>query len=79
MKNCTGILCVMQYGMVDPATCSCVSTCPQATPPRTRADRIRAMTDEELADFLSFEQGQIVKKNRFKIRLCRPQEPISYA
>ena len=55
MKNCTGILCPMQHGRVDPATCKAVDYCPQATPPRTNADRIRAMSDEELADFLHEE------------------------
>ena len=49
MKNCTGVRCILQIGTVDPATCDCVSFCPQATPPKTRADYIRAMTDEELA------------------------------
>ena len=38
----------MQYDKVDPATCQCISYYPQATPPRTNADRIRAMDDEEL-------------------------------
>ena len=52
MKNCTGILCPMQCGTVDPATCQAVDYCPQATPPKTNADRIRAMSDEELAEFL---------------------------
>jgi hypothetical protein len=58
MKNCTGILCPMQYGKVDPATCQAVDYCPQATPPKTNADRIRSMTDEELAGWLE------------RIRLC---------
>ena len=52
MKNCTGILCPMQFGTVDPATCQAVDYCPQATPPKTNADRIRSMTDEELAEYL---------------------------
>ena len=42
----------MQYDKVDPATCQCVSYCPQATPPKTNADRIRSMSDEELAEWL---------------------------
>lgn len=50
--NCTGKRCIMQYDKVDPATCKCVSYCPQATPPRTNADRIRAMGDEELAEYI---------------------------
>ena len=53
MKNCTGILCLMQYGKVDPATCQAVDHCPQATPPKTNADRIRSMSDEELAKKIS--------------------------
>lgn len=52
MKNCTGINCIMQFDKVDPATCKCVSYCPQATPPLTNADCIRSMSDEELADFI---------------------------
>lgn len=52
MKNCTGIFCPMQYDKVDPATCQAVDYCPQATPPKTNADRIRAMTNEELAAWL---------------------------
>ena len=42
----------MQFDKVDPATCKCVSYCPQATPPRTNADRIRSMSDEELAKWI---------------------------
>lgn len=42
----------MQFDKVDPATCKCVSYCPQATPAKTNADRIRSMTDEELAEFM---------------------------
>lgn len=49
--NCTGKNCPMQYGKVDPATCESVKYCPEATPPKTNADRIRSMTDEELAEF----------------------------
>ena len=60
MKNCTGILCPMQYGKVDPATCKAVDYCPQATPPKTNADRIRSMTDEELAGFIN---SQIIDRN----------------
>lgn len=52
MKNCTGIFCPMQYGKLDPATCQAVDYCPQAMPPKTNADCIRAMSDEELAEYL---------------------------
>ena len=50
MAKCTGIRCPMQYGYkVD----ECNHTdCPYRTEPVTNADRIRAMSDEELAEFL---------------------------
>ena len=48
--NCTGKRCLMQYDKVDPATCPCVSYCPQATPPRTNGDCLRAMNNEELCN-----------------------------
>ena len=48
--NCTGKRCIMQHDKVDPATCQCVSYCPQATPPKRNADRIREKSDEELAE-----------------------------
>lgn len=50
--NCTGKNCIMQYDKVDPATCPCVPYCPQATPPKTNADKIRQMTDEELVSIV---------------------------
>lgn len=40
MNNCTGIRCIMQTGTVDPATCDCVSRCPQATPPTTNGPTV---------------------------------------
>ena len=57
--NCTGKRCIMQFDKVDPATCECVSYCPQATPPKTNADRIRSMTDEELDKFLGEVQWDV--------------------
>ena len=50
--NCTGKNCIMQYDKVDPATCPYVPYCSNATPPKTNADRIRAMSDEELANWI---------------------------
>lgn len=38
--NCTGKKCIIQYDKVDPATCQCVSYCPQATPPMANVDTI---------------------------------------
>lgn len=55
--NCTGKRCLVQYNKIDPATCTAVPYCPQATPPKTNADRIRSMTDEELAEWLNDMQG----------------------
>ena len=52
MTNCTGINCPMQFDSVDPANCKAIDSCQYATPPITIADRIRAMSDEELAAFL---------------------------
>ena len=53
--NCTGKRCPMQYGKVDPATCESVKYCQYATPPKTNADRIREMSDEELAEKITDE------------------------
>ena len=51
MAKCTGVRCPMQYGY---KVEECNQTdCPYRTEPITNADRIRAMSDEELADFIS--------------------------
>lgn len=52
-RKCTGANCPMQVGYVDPETCPEPEKCQYATFPQTNADRIRAMTDEELAEYLS--------------------------
>ena len=54
--NCTGKRCIAQYNKVDPATCTAVPYCPQATPPKTNADRIRSMTDAELAEWFGMSE-----------------------
>ena len=47
MAKCTGIRCLMQVGYkVDECN---HKDCPYRTEPITNADRIRSMTDEELA------------------------------
>ena len=51
--NCTGKRCIMQYDKVDPAACTAVPYCQYATPPKTNADRIRTMSDEELTSWLT--------------------------
>ena len=50
MAKCTGIRCPMQVGYkVDECN---HKDCPYRTEPITNADRIRAMSDRELADFI---------------------------
>ena len=50
MAKCTGVRCPMQYGY---KVEECNHTdCPYRTEPITNADRIRAMSDEELADWI---------------------------
>lgn len=50
--KCSGINCPMQYPY-DVKKCLCVDACPYATKvPYTNAERIRAMSDEELAELL---------------------------
>lgn len=51
--KCTGRNCPMQNGMVDPAHCLAADKCLYVTKPLTNADRIRAMTDEELAEWIN--------------------------
>lgn len=50
--KCTGTNCPMQYDCIDPKTCSEPEKCQFATFPQTNGDRIRSMTDEELADVI---------------------------
>lgn len=55
MAKCTGMRCPMQvrYKVEE-----CNHTdCPYRTEPMTNADRIRSMTDEELAHWLEYEGG----------------------
>lgn len=64
--NCTGKRCIMQFDKVDPSTCKCVSYCPQATPPMTNGDRIRSMSDEELADRFYFLRCDALRLEGFE-------------
>ena len=48
--SCTGKNCPMQFGF-EVKRCT-AKDCPYRTEPKTNADRIRAMTDEELAEYL---------------------------
>ena len=52
-RKCTGANCPMQVEYVVPETCPEPEKCRYATFPRTNADRIRNMTDEELANFVA--------------------------
>lgn len=52
-RKCTGANCPMQVGYVVPETCPEPEKCRYATFPQTNADRIRNMTDEELAEKIS--------------------------
>lgn len=54
MAKCTGVRCPMQHGY-KVEECN-QSDCPYRTEPITNADRIRAMSDEELADWLARTQ-----------------------
>ena len=48
MKKCTGENCPMQMGY-DFENCAAIEKCPYRTWPVAIGDRIRSMTDEELA------------------------------
>lgn len=52
MRNCSGINCPMQNGVVDAATCPSVDCCPYSTPPLTNYDRIISKSPEELAEWI---------------------------
>lgn len=52
-RKCTGANCPMQVGYVVPETCPEPEKCRYATFPQTNADRIRNMTDDELAKIIS--------------------------
>nr|DAJ93227.1 MAG TPA: hypothetical protein [Caudoviricetes sp.] len=51
MEKCTGENCPMQLGY-DFEKCAAIEKCPYRTWPVTVADRIRSMTDNELAGVL---------------------------
>ena len=53
MKKCTGENCPMQMGY-DFENCAAIEKCPYRTWPVTIGDRIRSMTDNELAGVLYY-------------------------
>ena len=64
MAKCTGVRCQMQYGY---KVEECNQTdCPYRTEPTTNADRIRAMSDEELAELF----GSIVDNGMSCSLIC---------
>lgn len=65
--KCTGRNCPMQIGTVDPAHCL-ADECPYVTKPLTIADRIRAMSDEELAAFI----GNCIGGAFFRVKVGIP-------
>ena len=72
MAKCTGVRCPMQYGY---KVEECNQTdCPYRTEPITNAERIRAMSDEELAEYLSKTFCHGYSKPQFIEWLKRPAE-----
>lgn len=69
--KCTGYSCPMQYGTVDPSNCQSANSCPFVTRPVTNADRLRAMMDEELAEWLSDMHESVTCPNNGAID-CKP-------
>ena len=76
MAKCTGMRCPMQYGYkVD--ECNHMD-CPYRTEPMTNADRIRAMSDEELADVVKCPHTgnwDLCEDNCFECRMKWLQQP----
>ena len=86
MAKCTGKRCPMQVGY-KVNECN-QKDCPYRTEPITNADRIRAMSDEELVVFLDGFSGQCLDcaedaKNKScpiykEGRYCRPQDIMEW-
>lgn len=71
MAKCTGVRCPMQVGYkVDKCN---HKDCPYRTEPITNADRIRAMSDEELANVLR-EFAEKPMQGSFLKWLKQPEE-----
>lgn len=75
--KCTGLKCPMQAGKVDPATCKAADTCKWATKPLTNADKIRSMTDEELAYFIAKQRFSVVNQIADKLGIDVTMEFIA--
>lgn len=78
--KCSGINCPMQYPY-DVKKCLCVDTCPCATTvPYTNAERIRAMSDEELAtmlfDYKECNKNCIMSSGKHCYEICEEESVI---
>lgn len=78
--KCSGINCPMQYPY-DVKKCLCVDTCPYATTvPYTNAERIRAMSDEELAtmlfDYKECNKNCIMSSGKHCYEICEEESVI---
>lgn len=60
MINCTGLNCPMQKGY-DNVNCKIADDCPYVTRPATRADVIRAISDEDLAVMFAVLRADLSK------------------
>ena len=62
MKRCTGEICPMQMGY-DFENCAAIEKCPFCTWPMPISDRIRHMSDNELAGILlKFRNDEALKR-----------------
>lgn len=78
--KCSGINCPMQYPY-DVKKCLCVDICPYATTvPYTNAERIRAMSDEELAtmlfDYKECNKNCIMSSGKHCYEICEEESVI---
>ena len=78
MAKCTGIRCPMQ---VEYKVEKCNHTdCPYRTEPMTNADRIRSMTDEELAsmlkDYKDCSKNCIISNGKHCYQICEEESVL---
>ena len=72
MANCTGMRCPMQVGY-KVNKCN-HKDCPYRTEPITNADRIRTMSDEELAKLLCCNGWRMIEQKECLEWLQQPAE-----
>ena len=75
MAKCTGLRCPMQVGYkVDECN---YKECPYRTEPITNADKIRAMSDEELAtmlkDYKDCSKNCIISNGKHCYQICEEE------